>query len=576
MARGNRQGAVVHRVGELLRVDPDAVGALQHHHLGVGAHLPLVEEGGEVQLGRDDPVAPRPVQTARDRRQAGRGRGHERDRAGRGGEQRLDVPAQLAQRAPPVLVPRRRAHFVPPGHEVPKPVLRPVRERPQRARIEVVAAPEDRELVADAVDVHAGRGRGSKASRRDKAGCTLKPSNMTSRQFTSRKRMRTTYRAAGLVVGDRRHRAATEHRRRRVGERDGGAHLTQVAALCVEHLPQAPPLPGIWIPRPDGAVGGHPQDAQDGLVPWQRARRQSPFGCQAVPGTALQARSRAPQLDGQRRVARVGHLVEDEPVRVAVPDAAVGAHGPQRSPVGGDRIEVGLPIGQMDGVGRSQGEVVEHAVLHDAAGPRRRVPLRLVDEPQRVGLGPPDPRQTPRLPLVRRGRKHRPRRVKGRDSPRADVHGEQRSRVMPDDAPQSLELSCVLSGPPNAPHEASGGIEHPDVLTCPVRNVGPARSIDRQADNVARRRPGLCGGPAWRLPHPKFLDENEVRFRPRAHEIAVVHAHRAVGEGVDPHVVVAPERIARGTAREYDDPGHSRRSAHGTSASDPRKAGSPT
>ena len=82
VAGRDRQRPIVHRFGELLRVDVDAVGALQHHHLRIGPYLPLVQQRGEIQLGRDNPVALAPVQAGRNRRQARGGRGHERDGPG--------------------------------------------------------------------------------------------------------------------------------------------------------------------------------------------------------------------------------------------------------------------------------------------------------------------------------------------------------------------------------------------------------------------------------------------------------------------------------------------------------------
>ena len=118
VAGGDHQRLFVHGICELLRVDAHAVVALQNDQFQVGPHLPLIQQGGEIQLGRDDPAPSSVLQALGDHREGSGGGGKERDGAGVRSKEAGDLPSKLLQRSEPMLVPGRRAHVVPPGREL--------------------------------------------------------------------------------------------------------------------------------------------------------------------------------------------------------------------------------------------------------------------------------------------------------------------------------------------------------------------------------------------------------------------------------------------------------------------------
>ena len=138
MAGCDQECALVHGLTELVEVDASAVFATQQHHLQLRLGTPLIDQGGEVELGGDHSRTAGVLREALgDDRKRGRGRWKKRKglgcRAVKAGHQR---PERL-HTSEPMLIPCRRSQFVPTGSEVVQVLFAAETQRSQGARVQI-------------------------------------------------------------------------------------------------------------------------------------------------------------------------------------------------------------------------------------------------------------------------------------------------------------------------------------------------------------------------------------------------------------------------------------------------------
>jgi len=150
MRRRHQCGTIVHRLGEGLQRNVDAVRRLEDHGLDADPLLGqvLVDQRREVQFGGDDlrPIAE--IDGARYCSQRARDARRQERLSFRSANDPRERGAHVGRRVQPVLVPRGGSVPVPQLDELAQRRARSLRQRAQRARVQVDRRLEDRELGA--------------------------------------------------------------------------------------------------------------------------------------------------------------------------------------------------------------------------------------------------------------------------------------------------------------------------------------------------------------------------------------------------------------------------------------------